>query len=335
MLGQVEVAAVGQPLELGPPHREEVLDVGGRARVVRQLLRTVLAELEMVGPDPELRVPGHPLLHPALVPARGLGGRHEELDLHLLELPRAEDEVPGGDLVAERLANLSDSEGRPLAGELKDVLEVDEDALRRLGPQVDPRALVLHGPHVGLEHEVELAWLGELAAAFRAAQLGVRIGALGRGLLAQMVLAPAALARAEALDERVGEALEVTGGLPRLRVHEDRGVERDHVVALLHDRPPPLGLDVRLEEDAVVPVVVGRRQPAVDLRGLEDEATPLAEGDDLLHRRGVAPRRGHRRETLEGGRAVTGSDAAAQAKCGESGMTVLSMVPNTRPTARN
>ena len=105
--------------------------------------------------------------------------------------------------------------------------------------------------------------------------------------LAQVVLAPAPLALAEALDERVGEALEVARGLPRLRVHEDRRVEGDHVVALLDHRAPPLGLDVRLQQHAVVAVVVGRGEPAVDLRGLEDEAAPLAERDDLVHGHGV------------------------------------------------
>ena len=37
-------------------------------------------------------------------------GFDEELHLHLLELARAEDEVPGRDLVAERLADLRDAE---------------------------------------------------------------------------------------------------------------------------------------------------------------------------------------------------------------------------------
>ena len=46
-------------------------------------------------------------------------GRHEELHLHLLELARAEDEVAGGDLVAEGLADLGDAERRLLARELR------------------------------------------------------------------------------------------------------------------------------------------------------------------------------------------------------------------------
>src|SRR3954471_19610521 len=102
-----------------------------------------------------------------------------------------------------------------------------------------------------------------------------------------MVLAEALLALAEALDERVTEALEVAGCLPRLRVEDDRAVEGHDVVALLDHRAPPLVLDVRLEQDPVVPVVVRRAESAVDLGRLEQEAAPLAEGDDLLHRDGV------------------------------------------------
>ena len=99
-----------------------------------------------------------------------------------------------------------------------------------------------------------------------------------------MVLAPALLALAQALDERVGEAVEVARCLPDPGVLDDRRVEGDDVVALLQHRPPPLAFDVVLEQDAVVAVVVGRADPAVDLRGGEDEAPALAEGDDLVHR---------------------------------------------------
>ena len=63
-------------------------------------------------------------------------GRNEVLHLHLLELERAEDEVAGRDLVAERLADLRDAERRLAPGDLGDVLEVDEDALRGLGAEV-------------------------------------------------------------------------------------------------------------------------------------------------------------------------------------------------------
>jgi hypothetical protein len=58
----------------------------------------------------EAGVPGLPVGDPVLVPFLVGAGLDEELHLHLLELAGTEDEVPRGDLVAERLADLPDSE---------------------------------------------------------------------------------------------------------------------------------------------------------------------------------------------------------------------------------
>ena len=57
VLGQVEVAAVGDALELRPADREQVLDVGGARRVVAELVGLVLAQAQVVGADAELDVP--------------------------------------------------------------------------------------------------------------------------------------------------------------------------------------------------------------------------------------------------------------------------------------
>ena len=109
---EVEIRSIGDALQLRPAHREQVLDVARPGRVMGQLVGPVRAQLQVVGPDAQVGVPAHAIVHPALVPLLRLGGRHEELDLHLLELPRAEDEVAGRDLVAERLADLGDAERR-------------------------------------------------------------------------------------------------------------------------------------------------------------------------------------------------------------------------------
>ena len=155
-------------------------------------------------------MPGESLGDPVAVPLVRLGGRHEELHLHLLELERAEDEVPRRDLVAEGLADLRDPERRLAARELGDVLEVDEDALRGLRSQVDVDARLLDGTDPRPEHEVELPRLGQVAVRRLA-------GALARPLAAAHVLvvgvgevvgAEALLARA-AVDERVAEAADV------------------------------------------------------------------------------------------------------------------------------
>src|SRR6201996_5180470 len=174
------------------------------------------ADPKVVGTQAEVGVPALADPDPLVVPAVGVGGRDEELHLHLLELAGAEDEVAGGDLVAEGLADLGDPEGRLLAGEAEHVLEVDEDALRRLRAEVDLRALARDRADVRLEHQVEVARLRELAAALGAADLAVGVAAFGRDGLAQVVLPPAPLALAETLDQRVGEAGQVPRGLPDL-----------------------------------------------------------------------------------------------------------------------
>ena len=65
----------------------------------------------------------------------------EELDLHLLELARAEGEVPRRDFVAKTLADLGDAEGNPHPRAVADVLEVDEHALGGLGAEERRRPL--------------------------------------------------------------------------------------------------------------------------------------------------------------------------------------------------
>src|SRR5262249_27425400 len=137
VLAEVEVAAVGDPLELLPPDREQVLDVAGAAGVVRQLVGVVGPEAEVIGADAELRVPAETLLEPMIEPSLRVHRRHEELHLHLLELARPKGEVAGRDLIAEALADLGDAERRLLARELQVMLEIQEDALSGLWAQVD------------------------------------------------------------------------------------------------------------------------------------------------------------------------------------------------------
>src|SRR5688572_17570499 len=85
----------------------------------------------------------------------------EELDLHLLELYVAKDEVAGRDLVAEDLADLGDAERQLLPGYREDVLVLDEDRLRSLWPQVDFDARFADRADGRAEHHVELAGVGQ------------------------------------------------------------------------------------------------------------------------------------------------------------------------------
>ena len=165
-------------------------------------------------------MPAEALLEPVVEPPRRLVGRDEVLQLHELELPGAEDEVLRGDLVAEGLAHLGDPEGRLLARGALHVGEVREHALGGLGPQVRDVALVLDGPRVGLEHEVERPGLGEVASSRQLGQVPSIWSARQRSLqLRQSTIGSVKFARCP-------EASQIAGG------GQDRRVEAHHVVAV-------------------------------------------------------------------------------------------------------
>ena len=288
VLGEVVVGAVGDALELAPLRADEVepvLDVHRPGGVVRALLLRVLVQPEVVRVNAEAGPPVQALLNPVLVPVLVGARLDEELHLHLLELAGAEDEVARRDLVAKRLADLADAEGNLAPRGRQHVLVVDKDALRGLRPQVGQAGLVLDRAEVGAEQTVEVLGLGERApvAAVRArdvvqaARRDVAVLDLER---LDQVVGPEPLVAGLALGQRVGERGDVAAGLPDLGGEDDRGVEADDVVALLHHVPPPLALDVVLQLHAERSVVPRGTQTTVDVTGRVDESTSLAQVDN-------------------------------------------------------
>ena len=295
MGGQVEIGAVGDPLELAPlrtGESEAVLQVDGALGVVGELLLRVLVEPDVPRIDAQIHVPGPAVVDPVLVPLLVGARLAEELHLHLLELAGAEDEVARGDLVAEGLADLADAEGRLLAGRAHDIDEVDEDALSGLGSQVVQAGLVVDGAEIGLEQAGEGPRLGPRArlTGDRIRHVGeidgLGVQTLARGVLLDELVGTVAPVGVEGLHERVGERAHVPGGHPCLARQDDRGVQTDDVVAGADHVLPPLAFDVLLELDAERAVVPGRAGPAVDLPAGEDETTPLGQVDDALERGG-------------------------------------------------
>ncbi len=281
---QVEIGAIVDPLDLLPAKGELVLNIEGVLGVMGQLVGAVPMEAELRGREAEPLAPFHAPAAPALEPFFVGSRLDEELHFHLLELASAKDEVPRGDLVPERLADLGDPEGNFLARRIEHVEVVDVDALRRLGAEIDDRSLLFHRTHEGLEHQVEQAGLGQRALA--AADRTLRIRLARRPLDPGIVGAKAVLAMS-AINQRIGEAGDVSRRLPYLRMHEDRGVEPLDVIAGVNHGVPPAVLDVLLELDAEGAVVPDRTQAAVDLGRLEDEAAPLGERHELVHEGGV------------------------------------------------
>ena len=148
--------------------------------------------------------------------------------------------------------------------------------------------LVVDGAQVGLEQAGEGAGLGPLAAhaTVGAGDVGVGQGGLFDALLFgeffdELILA-GALVAVEALDERVGEGLDVAGGDPHFAREDDGGVEADDVGAAADHGVPPGALDVFLQfhaERAVVPRGAGA---TVDVTAGEDEAAALGQADHVV-----------------------------------------------------
>src|SRR5207247_7998735 len=96
---EVVVGPVVNALELVPPEGERELDVRRRGGVVRALVGGVVAKPQLVLWDALLDMPLKARFLPLFVETRRVGRAREVLDLHLLELARAEDEIDLRDVV--------------------------------------------------------------------------------------------------------------------------------------------------------------------------------------------------------------------------------------------
>ena len=268
-------SAMRDRFQFAPTPRKGIFYVRQCAGIVREFVRLRLVEAQPVFANAVLCVPGFALRHPlreALHVAPIV--RHEVFQFHLLEFAHAKGEIAGRDLVPERFADLSDPEGRFLARGLVDVLEVDEDALSGFGPQVRNRGTVLHRADERLHHQVEVARLGERAG-------HPAVGAFFERF--QMVGAKSVLAVA-AIDQLVVKNVDVPRRLPDVGMHDDRRVERHDIVPQGDDLAPPGVAHILFEQRAERTIVVEAADPAVDLAGLKDEATPLRQGGNFIHR---------------------------------------------------
>ena len=299
MLGQVVVGPVRHAPQLPPAEGEQILKVRSGLGVETQLLGLVIPQPQILLLDVQALQPVVAVRPPILEPLQIRVRLAEELQLHLLELPDAENEIARGDLVAEGLADLAHAEGQLPAGGPLDGGEVDKNALGGLRPQVHLVGGVLRDALVGLEHQVELADVGEVTlAAARAGHLVVPDEChqllLGHGLhvhihavllhiaLHQLVRPVAHLAGL-AVNQRIVEGGYVAAGHPHLGIHQNGGVQ-SHVVGILLDEflpPGPLDIVLHLHAQGTVVPAVGKA--AIDLTAGEYESPVLTQGHDLLH----------------------------------------------------
>ena len=106
---------------------------------------------------------------------------------------------------------------------------------------------------------------------------------VGRAALRFDLIGPISFVGEQTIDHWIAECFGVSAGLPDGWMHDDSRVQTDDVFALLRHAAPPGLLEIALElraERAVIPKSV---DPSVKLGRLENEATPLAEGDNFFH----------------------------------------------------
>src|ERR1700712_3256272 len=116
VLLQVEIDAMRDPFQLTKARRAKrkaVLDVERtRAffRVVRELVFVVRTQAQVGIAQPEITPEARALFAPELVPLHRFVRAAKPLELHLLELARAEDVIAWRDFVTERFTDLRDAE---------------------------------------------------------------------------------------------------------------------------------------------------------------------------------------------------------------------------------
>ena len=287
MAREVKVATVMNPLELLPAEGEAVLHVDGALGVVGQLVGGMFTHAQSLWRNAVRLVPLESSWQPFFECCGGsLVWAHEHLQLHLLKLAHAEDEVSWADLVAERLADLGDAERDLLSRRITHVLVLHVGALRRLGAEIDHRGILFNRAHEGLEHQIESARSCQRALAVRALQahLGndLGVGKLRGGEVTrswEFVKSIPSLAGG-ALNKWIAEGADVARGLPHLRVHQDAGVESDDFMALLHHAAPPCALHIVLQFNAERAVIPHRVDAAVDFGAGVDKSAALRQRDD-------------------------------------------------------
>ena len=243
MLGEVEVGAVGDALELlevAAGEAEAVLDVDGPLGVVGELLLRVLVVAQVVGVDAEVDVPLGARCRSSTGASSSSSPGLTKYSISICSNSRVRKmKLPGVISLRKLLPIWAMPNGGFLRLRGHHVGEVEEDALRGLGPQVVQAGLVLDHAEVGLEHHVEGARLGPRAAgaavgagddSLMSTVSGSSMPLLAGVLLLQVVLAEPLVAGL-ALGQRVAERAEVAAGLPGARRQDDARVEADHVLA--------------------------------------------------------------------------------------------------------
>ncbi len=128
-----------------------------------------------------------------------------------------------------------------------------------------------------LLHKVLHFCLGECINGLGECETGLRTPILDYLIGAEALMAFAAV------HQGIRKTAQVPGRHPRLRIHEDRGVQPDVIGIFLHKLLPPRALDVVFQFHAERTVIPRVGKPAVYFRSGENKAPRLAQRNDLVH----------------------------------------------------
>ena len=141
--------------------------------------------------------------------------------------------------------------------------------------------LVINGTKEGLEQARECLGFGPLTtnttvgANYVFQRQGGFVNALLISQFFNELIFALTLVAVLALDERVGEGLDVSGCNPHLAGQDYRGVQPDDVCAAANHVVPPLTFDVLFEFHAQRAVVPGGASTAINLTAGENKAAAL------------------------------------------------------------
>ena len=300
MLGEVVVRAVRDAPELSPAEGEEELEVRGGFGIEAQLFRAVVAQTEFLVVEAQTEQPFVAEFAPVGEPFEVGAGFAEEFEFHLLEFAHAEDEVAGRDFVAEGLAYLPYTEGHALSGRALHVLEIDENALRRFGTEIDGARAVFRHALESLEHKVELADGSEIGLPAHGTHdavvldvlfhflvgpaCDIAVNALLFHIVLYEVVGTVTGLAGLAVHKRVGKTADMPRRLPDGGVHQYGAVDAHVVRAFGDELFPPRGFDVVFERDAEGTVIPGVCKSAVNFAAGENEPAVFAQRDEFIHR---------------------------------------------------
>ena len=174
VLREVEVAAVGDPLELATSRS----GTGTRRRSCRTSSATARRRRARAGAGGRggsraRCTSASRSCEPVLEPLLGASSGGTKNSISICSNSRVRKmKLPGVISLRKDLPICAIPNGGFLRENCRYVLEVDEDPLRGLGAQVDGRALLLDRPDRRLEHQVEVARLGQVAVGRLARVLG-------------------------------------------------------------------------------------------------------------------------------------------------------------------